>query len=384
MRMKIFDRYLLKNLAIATAFIAIVLILIIFLTQSLRFLEIVVNAGSSGSTFLFLTALALPRTFEIILPLSIMAATIFLYNKMTLDSELIAMRGVGHSSFDLARPAMMLGLIITILLWTVTLWVAPTSLARMNLMREELKAEISNFFFKEGVFNQVGKGLTVYIDKKSDNAGELAGLMIHDTRDKTKLPSTVLAKRGHIVSTNEGHQVVVFDGSRQEFNPETGTFQKLRFDRYTIDLPESQAVRKRWAEPEERTIWQLLNPDPQNARDMENMRQFSVEIHRRIISPLLALVFPLIGLMALLLGPTDRRGQTKKIVLAFLGIILIQGLFLISYNLSKNSNFGLVLMYFLTLGPITTCLLFLSGRTEALRHKILQTLRGMNENHLHT
>lgn len=384
MRMKIFDRYLLKNLAIATVFIAVVLILIIFLTQSLRFLEIVVNAGSSGSTFLFLTALALPRTFEIILPLSLMAATIFLYNKMTLDSELIAMRGVGHSSFDLARPAMMLGLCITVVLWSVTMWIAPASLAKMNLMREELKAEISNFFFKEGVFNQVGKGLTVYIDKKSDRAGELEGLMIHDTRDTTKLPSTVLAKRGRIVSTTEGHQVIVFDGSRQEFNPKTGIFQKLRFDRYTIDLPESQAVRRRWAEPEERTIFQLLNPDPDNARDMENMRQFSVEIHRRIISPLLALVFPLIGLMALLLGPTDRRGQTKKIVIAFLGIILIQGLFLISYNLSKNSNVGLVLMYILTLAPIATCLTFLSGRSEALRYKILQTIRGMNENHIHT
>ncbi len=368
--MKIFDRYLLKNLCLATAFIAVVLILIIFLTQSLRFLEIVVNAGSSGSTFLVLTALALPRSFEVILPLSLMASTLFLYNKMTIDSELIAMRGIGHSSFDLAKPAVLLGLILTVFLWSVTLWIAPVSLSKMQQMREELKAEFSNFLFKEGVFNAVGKGLTVYINEKKDH-GELAGLMIHDTRDTTKAPSTVMAKRGRIVSTQEGHQVIVHDGARQEFNPKSGILQNLQFERYTIDLPESQAVRKRWAEPAERTIWQLLNPDPENARDQENIRTFNIEIHRRVISPLLAVVFPLIALMALLLGPTDRRGQTKKIAAALVVIILIQGLFLISYNLAKNSNFGLVLMYILTIAPICFSLVFLSERTEKFRRRIL-------------
>tara|TARA_R110001592_G_scaffold29350_10_gene106647 strand:+ start:17089 stop:18234 length:1146 start_codon:yes stop_codon:yes gene_type:complete len=380
--MKIFDRYLLKNLSIATAFIAVVLTLIIFLTQSLRFLEIVVSAGSSGSTFWILTALALPRSFEVILPLSLMAATVFLYNKMTLDSELIAMRGVGHSSFDLAKPAMILGAILTVFLWSVTLWIAPTSLAKMHQMREELKAEFSNFFFKEGVFNAVGKGLTVYINEKQ-SSGDLAGLMIHDTRDQSKPPSTVLAKYGRIVSTQEGHQVIVHDGSRQEYNPKSGILQNLQFSRYTIDLPESQAVRKRWAEPAERTIWQLMNPDPEDARDLDNLHEFQIEIHRRLISPLLALAFPLTALLALLLGPVDRRGQAKKITAALVGIILIQGLFLISYNLAKNNNFGLVLMYVLTIAPICVSLLLLSRKTEKLRHHILYSRKGINENHLH-
>ena len=367
--MKIFDRYILKNLTIATGFIAIVLTMIIFLTQSLRFLEIVVNAGSSGSAFWILTTLALPRSFEIILPLSLMASTLFLYNKMTMDSELIAMRSTGHSSFDLAKPTIILGLILTILLWIFTMWVTPISLSKMQQMREELKSELSNFFFKEGVFNSVGKGLTVYINEKMEN-GELAGLMIHDTRDKSAPPSTILAKRGIIVSTNEGHQVIVYDGARQEINSESGILQQLRFDQYIIDLPASQSVRKRWAEPSERTMWELLNPNTQDARDIRNMRSFTIEIHRRIISPLLALAFPLIALLALLLGPTDRRGQSKKIAMAIFVIILIEGIFLMSNNMAKHSVLGLFLMYAVTIIPIGFSLLFLSGKTEKLRYRI--------------
>ncbi len=366
--MKIFDRYILKNLMIATGFIAVVLTMIIFLTQSLRFLEIVVNAGSSGSAFWILTTLALPRSFEIILPLSLMASTLFLYNKMTMDSELIAMRGTGHSSFDLAKPTIILAVFLSIFLWVITMWITPVSLSKMQQMREELKSELSNFFFKEGVFNSVGKGLTVYINQKMDN-GELAGLMIHDTRDKNKPPSTILAKRGMIISTNEGHQVIVYDGARQEISPKTGILQQLRFDQYTIDLPANQSVRKRWAEPAERTIWELLNPNIQDDQDLRNMRAFTIEIHRRIISPLLALVFPLIALLALLLGPTDRRGQGKKISMAIIVIIIIEGLFLMSNNMAKHSNLGLFLMYALTIMPIFISLLLLSGKTEKLRYK---------------
>lgn len=367
--MKIFDLYLLKNLFIATAFIAVVLTLIVFLTQSLRFLEIVINAGSSGNTFWLLTILALPRFFEVILPISLMAATLFIYNKMTLDSELIVMRGLGHSSFHLARPAIVMGICLAVFLWGVTMWAAPMSLAKMKQMRQELKTEFSNLLFKEGVFNPAGKGLTVYIGEKREK-GQLGGLMIHDTRDPTKLPSTILAKSGMIVSTNTGHQVIVFKGSQQTFNPKSGILQKLAFDRYTIDLPESQSVGKHWAEPDERTITELLNPDFKNARDIENMREFNVEIHRRLTGPLLALGFPLIALLSLLLGPIDRRGQTRKIALAIMIIILTQGLFISSYNFAKNNNFGLVLMYILSITPIIISLLMLSSRTELLRRQI--------------
>ncbi len=375
--MKIFNRYILKNLTIATGFIAIVLTMIIFLTQSLRFLEIVINAGSSGSAFWILTVLALPRAFEIILPLSLMASTLFLYNKMTIDSELVAMRGTGHSSFDLAKPAIILGLILSILLWILTLWVTPVSLSKMQQMREELKSELSNFLFKEGIFNQVGKGITVYINQKMNN-GELAGLMIHDTRDETKLPSTILAKRGIIISTNNGHQVVVYDGARQEINPKTGILQQLRFERYIIELPENQSVRKRWAEPAERTIWELLNPNIQDEQDIKNLRSFTAEIHRRIVTPLLAIAFPLIALLSLLLGPTDRRGQAKKITIAIVTIIILEGIFLMSNNIARHNNIGIFIMYAITIIPIALSLLFLSGKTERLRYQIFFSSKSQN------
>ena len=368
--MKVFDSYLLKNLAIATFFIAVVLTLIIFLTQSLRFLEIVINAGSSGSAFWILTSLALPRFFEIILPLALLSATLFLYNKMTIDSELIAMRAIGHSSFALARPAIILGIIITLILWGITMWVAPKSLAQMQIMRSTIKAEMSTSLFREGVFNEFGSGLTVYIKEKNSD-GSLSGLMIHDKRDESKPPSTVMAKYGVMVSDQNGQQVIVFDGARHELSSKTGILQRLAFERYTIDLPGSGEIRDRWAEPDERTIFQLMNPDLNDPRDKDKLNDFLIEIHRRVTSPLLAMAFPLIGLCMLLLGPVNRRGHTKKIAIAILIAVLLQSMYLSVYNMATKNSFGLILMYFITISPIVLCLFMLSGMSEKVRRRIL-------------
>jgi lipopolysaccharide export system permease protein len=360
--MKIFDKYILKNLAIATAFVSVTLVVVVFLSQSLRFLELVIDSSASSLSFWILTFLALPRFFEIIMPLSMMAATIFIYNRMTMDSEMAALRSAGLSPFALARPALMLAGIVTVFLWCMTLWIAPKALTEMYHMRQIIRSQISTLLFREGVFNQVGDGLTVYIRDRSNN-GELQGLMIYDGREKAKRPSTILAKRGDLGS-GDGQQVVVYDGVRQEYNPATGKMQRLNFERYTVDLPDTDPIRERWKEPDERTIFELFNPDPANQRDVENHHAFLVEINRRLTAPLLALSFTLMSCAGLLSGSLDRRGQGKRITACVIMATLVQGLYLGSFSLSRHSDWGLPLMYILVLTPLILSYGILKERNE--------------------
>ena len=77
--MHTFGTHIFKNLALATVFITLVLTAIIMLIQSLRFLEIIIQAGAPITTFLTMIMYALPRFLETILPLSVFAAILFLY-----------------------------------------------------------------------------------------------------------------------------------------------------------------------------------------------------------------------------------------------------------------------------------------------------------------
>lgn len=356
-----------KNLLTATVFIAVTLAMIIVLTQSLRFLELVIQSGASAGAFLTLTALALPRFLEVILPIATMISVVFVYNKMTMDCELIVMRAMGASPFSMARPALILTALVTGFLFVVTLWAGPKSIAHLHHLSQVIKAQYSALLFQEGVFNAPIKGLTVFLRERGRD-GALHGLVIHDSRAQNEPPATILAMRGVIVATPEGNQVVVYDGSRQALNPNTGALDRLNFERYTIDLPDNAGpIRQRWQEPDERTFWALLHPDPNSVRDQESRRDFWVELHRRIVTPLLVPAFVFMALVALLVGPVDRRGQGKRIAMAIIGVMVVQGLYIAAYNMARQSDAGMALMYLLVLVPLMGGAFVLSPAAEKLR-----------------
>ena len=373
----IFDRYLFRSLALATAFTAITLAALILLTQSLKFLELVINSGASSTAFWILTTLALPRFFEVILPLALMIAVVFIYNRMSGDSEITVMRAAGLSSLRLARPAILLAVIVTIILGIITTWAAPVSLSSMQQTRQFVRAQYSALLLREGVFNTIGNDLTVYLRNRNEK-GELEGLLIYDSRKELKAPVTIIARRGVIVTTDEGaQQVLVFDGSRQQLNEKTGALNRLDFQRYSVDLPEAEPMAERWQEPDERTLIQLLNPDLSVQRDMDNLYKFKIEIHRRLIAPFLALTFTLVSLSCLLVGPFDRRGLGRRIVMAAGGVIVLQGLYLGATNMARESLWGLSLMYVLIFLPLAISLFFLSGLSERMRRHIFFNRKGM-------
>jgi len=372
----VFDRYLMRNLLWAGAFTALSLACVIMLTQSLRFLELIINSGASSFSFIVLTFLAMPRFFEVILPIALMISTVFIYNRMSADSEISVMRATGFSPMRLSRPAFSIAIVTTSIIFLITAWIAPVSLSKMQTMRVTIKAQYSNMLLKEGVFNAIGKDLTVYIHKRGKD-GELQGLMIHDSRKDLKFPVTVMAKRGVIVSDKEGQQVIVYDGSRQEFDPATGALNRLDFDRYSLDLPEAGPVRQRWREPDERTFIELLNPDKQVRNNPKALNDFKIEAHRRVVSPFLAITFTAVSLCCLLLGAADRRGLSLRITAAAASIIVLQGLYLVSYNLAKEGLIGLILMYALTFLPMFFAIYLLSDKSEKFRLKLKRKLAGV-------
>lgn len=366
---KIFDAYVIKNLSIATAFIAVTLAVIILMTQSLRFLELIINSGASSRAFWMLAFLALPRFFEVILPIAFMVAGIFTYNRMTVDSEVIVMRAAGNSPLQMARPALVLGVFMTILLLFITAWLAPVSLSAMQKMRQVVKAQYSTILFQERVFNQAGKDLTVYIDERTPE-GELKGLLIYDNRPENPAPVTIVAQRGVVVATDEGQQVLVYDGSRQDFNKRTGALNRLDFKRYSIDLPDSVGMNNRWKEPDERTFFELLHPDQNNSIDRQYKNEFIVEAHRRLAASLLPLTFISVVLCFLLLGSLNRRGQGRRVFLSIVTITILQSIFLSLSGYAVKNIMGIFFMYFISIGPFLFCCFALSPFAESFRKDV--------------
>jgi len=78
--------YILNQLLTATGLILSTLAIALWLTQSLRFLELAVNGGAGLSEFMTLVLFTLPKFLTVLLPIAAGIGVIFVYNKLLNDS----------------------------------------------------------------------------------------------------------------------------------------------------------------------------------------------------------------------------------------------------------------------------------------------------------
>src|SRR3954468_23491850 len=109
------DSYIFRQLAVALLAVTTGLAALVWLTQSLRFIELVLDRGLSFLVFIELTGLLLPSFFAVILPITTFVVTLFVYVRLASDRGLVGMRAGGLPEGPVARPALGLAAIAVLL-----------------------------------------------------------------------------------------------------------------------------------------------------------------------------------------------------------------------------------------------------------------------------
>ena len=191
------DRYIFRQLTLALIAVTGGLTALVWLVQSLRFIELVVNHGLSLGVFIELTGLLIPSFVAVILPITTFVVVQFVYQRLAGDREITVMRAAGLSPLALSRPAITMTVLVVVAGYVLNLWIVPASLASFREFQWEIRNSMAAFLLQEGVFTKVSDNLTVYV-RTRDPDGTLHGIMVDDARDKSA-HATILAERGRLV-----------------------------------------------------------------------------------------------------------------------------------------------------------------------------------------
>ena len=347
-----FTKYVLRQLFVGMVLVTLGLTSIIWLSQSLRFIEMIVNRGLTAGMFVYLTMLLLPNFLVIVLPIALFTVVVFTYSKLISDRELVVMRAAGQSHFALAKPALILALIVVMAGYALNLQIVPQSYRNFRELQWDIRHNYTHILLREGAFNQVAKGITVYVRQRT-NDGQLLGILVHDQRDPEN-PFTLMAAKGGMVNTDEGARVVMFNGNRQSVDKTTNKLSILYFDRYVFDLAtDTNATTDRYREPRERDLNELFNIE-KYAEGMgpKEFGKFIVEGHKRLVSPFASLAYTLVGLVCLISGSFGHRNQTRQVVTAIVIMVALQVSALGLENLVAKNLDLIPLLYALGLVPI--------------------------------
>lgn len=357
--MRIMNGYLFKMLLFSTVAVTIGLTFIIWLTQSLKLLELIIDGGAPIDMFGMMLLLTLPKFLEVVIPIALAVSCLFIYNKLTMDSEMVVMQSVGMSFGRLMLPALQLALFMGVVVFVLGGWLTPMANQKLDEQKNIIRSELTNVLIKPGVFNDMGRGITIYTEKRNSPV-DFEHVFIHDSRRNKAQPISITAKRGRLDLSGPEPRVIVEDGIQQQLDPKSGMVNKLRFDSYAINLADLQKSGNPLPpEADERTMNNLLQNIQNNNLNKEQLMEFWGEVHTRISRSIYTVSFTLIAVVSLIVGAFNRRGQSKRIFFAIGILVTLQGLVLGLSNAAARSYFGMGGLYVAALIPGIVALLAL-------------------------
>jgi lipopolysaccharide export system permease protein len=289
--------YILRQIVGPFLLFTLLLALVVWMTQSLRLLDLVINRGQSAGIFAYLTVLMLPSLLVVIIPIAFFGAGLFALNKLNHDSELVVMWSAGFSRVQMAAPVIFAAAMAMALTNLCSLYLMPLG---QRLTRDkvfEIRADIGAAILREGAFTTPSDGLTVFIRELSPT-GEIKGILVHDNRDLTR-PITYLAETGVLAQTPAGARLIMLNGNIERAEEAGSRLSVLKFDRYVFDLDE-YAGQQRGTEREtsERYLSELFEPELAGPNNDVRRGVYLAEAHNRLSGPLYCLAFALIALAA--------------------------------------------------------------------------------------
>ncbi|NMH28742.1 LptF/LptG family permease [Flavobacterium silvaticum] len=243
--MKILDRYILQSF-LSTFATVFVILFFIFILQTV-WLFIAELAGKDLDIFLVLKFLmfAMPRIIPLVLPLSVLLASIMTFGSFAENYEFAAMKSSGIS----LRRAMH-SLVVFILLLSVASFffannVIPYAEYKFINFRADIAKRTPAMAIAEGQFSDIGT-YNIKVDKKSgENGNHLTGVTIHKKAAIGNTTTVIKSKTGELSTSEKSNilQLILNDGNYYEdvtpkdYNDRKKLpFAKSDFKKYIINM----------------------------------------------------------------------------------------------------------------------------------------------------
>ena len=363
-------RYMTVHLFRAVVLTTLAIVLVGCSLYSQRYLGDLIEHGVPITLFGELVIFMMPTLMVVVLPVTLCGSIIFVYGKMMADNEMTVLRACGVSQLSLLTPALIVAVVATALSYAMSLYFIPRSYSLFKDIQSIVKDAQLELLLREGTFNSVGAGITIYFRERRED-GTLEGVLIHDARQHQET-TTVISERALVSSEGQLLNVTFVDGNLQRANRQADELNIVHFDSYNFDIDTSSIFpgpTERQRSISERGIWELLNPPMATEEERELAGRMLAEAHQRLATPLMCLTVSLMAGATMFVGQHRRGGHKVRLAMVGLAIAALLTVFQMTIVASASRASLYTAIYLLVILPALASLamLVLSDRYAAGR-----------------
>lgn len=326
MKIRILDRYLLKELA-APFFFGIAAFSSVFIGTDVlfRMADYIAKYGAPFFSVFKLFLVSLPEIIRYTLPMSMLLATLLAFGRLSSTSEIVAMRAGGISFGRLMRPVIGMALVVTFVAFAIGEYVVPASrVAYQQILRLEIERSAQPASQDHVVIKVTsGKEMNqlIYARKFDESSGRLEEVVIEDF-DKGELARIETAEYGVF----EDSRWTLHNGVINEVTPNGKITRSVSFDQQilpSLNAPREIAVNQK--RPKDMNISELREQISSLKRQFTANSKLKLELYQRYALPFACLMCALIGAP---LGVQPQRSSSSMGFALSVVIILIYYVFL--------------------------------------------------------
>jgi LPS export ABC transporter permease LptG/LPS export ABC transporter permease LptF len=320
--MRIFTRYILREVLSHALIGAAVFTFVIFLRDLERILELVVRASAPLPSVAELFFFTIPTALTITIPMGVLVGILIGLSRLAADSEVTAMRASGIGVATFVRIISIFVLAAWGLALVNNVYWAPRSAAALDRLQDKLKASQVSFEVQPRVFYEGFRNIVLYVQDATTTAGSAIwrNVFLADITDPAN-PRIIVARQGMAVS--EGPQNVhlhLVYGQQHETDPKNPQqYSITTFNATDIPIqmpPENQGQPTPTTELSSHDL--LLRAA--KTKDPGQSRSYMIEFHRRLALPTACLVLALVGIP---LGLSSKKGGKSTGVVLTIGLVFV-------------------------------------------------------------
>ena len=309
--------------------------IIVWVFQSVNFLDLIVEDGRDYFTYINYSLLNFPKIISKILPFAIFFSFTFVLAKYEINNELITFWNFGVHKIHLINFFLKISFFVFLIQLVITSYIVPNF---QNLSRSLIKSSGIDFFesfLKPKKFNDNIQGLTIYVDQKNTD-GSLENIYLKKDTGAGNFQITY-AKKGFFKSIGETKIMVLQNGKTiNKINNKESSFV-FSSSEMTLSNLDSDVI-KVYKIQETRTnellkcldryfkTYLIISKDSnlfiQNCT-VENLGNIFKELYKRIFIPLYLPILILISVSLIMCSKENINYSKFRILNFLLGILII-------------------------------------------------------------
>lgn len=234
--MFILARYIIRE-HIGPFFFALSLILtMLVLNFVLQAMKYIIGKGIGLQIIFEFIAYNLAGIIVLVVPMSILVATIMAFGRLSSDNEITAIKAGGINFYKLIIPVLLLSAIITYGLFVFNDQILPIANHHARVLKKNIQTKRPTLTIEPGVYLEGIENFSMIVENKDELGSSIYGITIFD-KTQRESARTITAEKGtiEIEETNEDMILTLENGEIHEMNPRRhDNYQRIHFVKYKV------------------------------------------------------------------------------------------------------------------------------------------------------